>query len=43
VVTSGPRSDVPCVPGRVQQNVNGVIVHYVYNTETGEVDDFKFK
>jgi Pretoxin HINT domain len=28
---------------KMQQNVNGVIIHYVYNTETGVADDFKFK
>ena len=28
---------------KMQQNVNGVVIHYVYNTITGEVDDFKFK
>lgn len=25
------------------QNVNGVEVHYTYNTKTGEIDDFKIK
>ncbi len=25
------------------QNVNGVEIHYLYNQETGEYDDFKFK
>lgn len=24
-------------------NINGVEVHYVYNTRTGQVDDFKIK
>ena len=28
---------------KMRQNVNGVEVHYVKNTRTGEVDDFKFK
>jgi len=28
---------------KMSQNVNGVEVHYVENTVTGEVDDFKFK
>ncbi|MFC6933770.1 hypothetical protein ACFQHO_27745 [Actinomadura yumaensis] len=28
---------------KMRQNVNGVEVHYVRNTRTGEVDDFKFK
>jgi filamentous hemagglutinin len=25
------------------QNVNGIEIHYVYNSETGAVADFKFK
>ena len=25
------------------QNVNGVEIHYEYNTETGEIDDVKIK
>ncbi len=25
------------------QNINGVEVHYVYNQNTGEIDDFKIK
>jgi hypothetical protein len=28
---------------KMRQNVNGVEVHYVRNTRTGAVDDFKFK
>ncbi|PLZ00437.1 hypothetical protein CY652_20770 [Burkholderia sp. WAC0059] len=28
---------------KMAQNVNGVEVHYVMNTNTGAVDDFKFK
>lgn len=28
---------------KMSQNVNGVEIHYVLNTRTGEVDDFKFK
>lgn len=28
---------------KMSQNVNGVEVHYVENTTTGQVDDFKFK
>jgi filamentous hemagglutinin len=28
---------------KMAQNVNGVEVHYVRNTKTGQVDDFKFK
>ncbi|MFP3964434.1 PA14 domain-containing protein [Actinomadura fulvescens] len=28
---------------KMRQNVNGVEVHYVRNTKTGRVDDFKFK
>jgi hypothetical protein len=28
---------------KMAQNVNGVEVHYVRNTKTGAVDDFKFK
>lgn len=27
---------------KMQQNVNGVVIHYVKNVVTGEVDDFKF-
>jgi len=27
---------------KMTQNVNGVEIHYVYNVESGEVDDFKF-
>lgn len=28
---------------KMAQNINGVEVHYVYNTRTGVADDFKFK
>jgi hypothetical protein len=28
---------------KYSQNINGTEVHYVYNTKTGQVDDFKFK
>jgi filamentous hemagglutinin len=28
---------------KMTQNVNGVEVHYVRNTNSGAVDDFKFK
>jgi hypothetical protein len=28
---------------KMEQTVNGVEIHYVYNTETGVADDFKFK
>ncbi len=28
---------------KMRHNVNGVEIHYVRNTRTGEVDDFKFK
>ncbi|MFD2426321.1 hypothetical protein ACFSUI_22360 [Ralstonia solanacearum] len=28
---------------KMTQNVNGVEIHYVRNTKTGAVDDFKFK
>nr|WP_238353153.1 RHS repeat-associated core domain-containing protein [Kribbella solani] len=28
---------------KMSQNVNGVEIHYVANTRTGQVDDFKFK
>jgi len=28
---------------KMAQNINGVEVHYVRNTKTGQVDDFKFK
>lgn len=28
---------------KMSQNINGVEVHYVHNTKTGQVDDFKFK
>jgi hypothetical protein len=28
---------------KMSKNVNGVEVHYVYNTKTGAFDDFKFK
>jgi len=42
-----PMSDKrwPKEDGRVKmaQNINGVEVHYVRNTTTGQVDDFKFK
>jgi filamentous hemagglutinin len=27
---------------KMSQNVNGVEIHYVLNTATGAVDDFKF-
>ncbi len=27
---------------KMQQNVNGVVIHYVRNVRTGAVDDFKF-
>ncbi len=27
---------------KMSQNINGVEIHYVYNTITGAVDDFKF-
>lgn len=27
---------------KMAQNVNGIEIHYVYNTETGAADDFKF-
>ncbi|GHU37745.1 hypothetical protein FACS1894192_07430 [Bacilli bacterium] len=25
------------------QNIDGVEIHYLYNTKTGQYDDFKFK
>jgi len=28
---------------KMRQNVNGIEIHYVYNTKTGAVADFKFK
>ncbi len=28
---------------KMTQNVNGIEIHYVRNTRTGDVDDFKFK
>ncbi|WP_431154870.1 hypothetical protein [Bacillus mycoides] len=28
---------------KMEHNVNGVEIHYVKNTKTGEFDDFKFK
>ena len=28
---------------KMSKNVNGTEIHYVYNTKTGEFDDFKFK
>jgi filamentous hemagglutinin len=28
---------------KMQQNINGIVIHYVYNTITGQSDDFKFK
>lgn len=28
---------------KMTQNVNGVEIHYVRNTKSGAVDDFKFK
>lgn len=28
---------------KMSKNVNGIEVHYVYNTKTGAFDDFKFK
>ena len=28
---------------KMEQTVNGVEIHYVYNTSTGVADDFKFK
>ena len=28
---------------KMQQNVKGVIIHYVYNPVMDAVDDFKFK
>lgn len=28
---------------KMKQNVNGVEIHYVYNTRNGSVDDYKFK
>jgi hypothetical protein len=28
---------------KMRQNINGVEIHYVRNTRTGAVDDFKFK
>lgn len=28
---------------KMAHNVNGVEIHYVKNTKTGEFDDFKFK
>jgi hypothetical protein len=28
---------------KMEQTVDGVEVHYVYNTRTGATDDFKFK
>ncbi|WP_232829989.1 hypothetical protein ACP3TB_03560 [Rahnella variigena] len=28
---------------KMAQNINGVEVHYVRNTTTGQVDNFKFK
>lgn len=28
---------------KMSQNVNGVEIHYVRNTITGQVDDFKYK
>ncbi|HEY1801408.1 MAG TPA: hypothetical protein VGG46_10785 [Terriglobales bacterium] len=28
---------------KMSQNINGVEIHYVRNTVTGAVDDFKFK
>lgn len=28
---------------KMEQTVDGVEIHYVYNTRTGVADDFKFK
>nr|WP_309137891.1 hypothetical protein [Paenibacillus sp. SC116] len=28
---------------KMSNNVNGTEIHFVYNTKTGEFDDFKFK
>ncbi len=28
---------------KMAQNINGIEIHYVRNTRTGQVDDFKFK
>lgn len=28
---------------KMEQKVNGVRIHYVYNERTGAVDDFQFK
>jgi filamentous hemagglutinin len=43
IVMSDPRW--PASEGWVKrsQNVNGVEIHYLYNKNTGEFDDFKFK
>ncbi|OCG45457.1 hypothetical protein A9G34_06245 [Gilliamella sp. Choc4-2] len=28
---------------KMSQNINGIEIHYVRNTKTGAIDDFKFK
>lgn len=28
---------------KVSQRINGIEIHFVHNTKTGHVDDFKFK
>lgn len=28
---------------KMTQNINGIEIHYVRNTKTGQIDDFKFK
>jgi filamentous hemagglutinin len=27
---------------KMRQNINGIEIHYMYNTNTGAADDFKF-
>ena len=43
VSMTDPRWPASAAWVKMAQNVNGVEIHYVYNTVSGAVDDFKFK